>query len=200
MYHVHKHQLTRYISIYLLTKQADADIDEELEELKRHVRQMEEDALLAGITVDPNPTTTSKDNEKQNVIDSRSVYVGQVEYSASTDELSSLFSSCGTIQRVTIITDKYTGNSKGYAYIEFTDSNSVDNAILLNDTEFKGRTIKVTPKRTNIPRHELSNDQRSTSSSRGYRGSRGGGYRGTRGGYRGRGGYHRGRGGRGQPY
>lgn len=54
-----------------------------------------------------------------------------------------MFSSCGTINRVTILCDKFTGHPKGYAYVEFAEPELVQNAMLLNETEFKGRAIKV---------------------------------------------------------
>jgi polyadenylate-binding protein 2 len=83
--------------------------------------------------------------------DKRSVYVGQVDYGATPEELQEHFKSCGTINRITILVDKWTGSPKGYAYVEFAEEESVQNAVLLNDTMFRGRQIKVTAKRTNIP-------------------------------------------------
>ena len=83
--------------------------------------------------------------------DKRSVYVGQVDYGATPEELQDHFKSCGTINRITILVDKWTGSPKGYAYVEFADEESVQNAVLLNDTMFRNRQIKVTVKRTNIP-------------------------------------------------
>jgi polyadenylate-binding protein 2 len=83
--------------------------------------------------------------------DKRSVYVGQVDYGATPQELQEHFRSCGTINRITILVDKYTGYPKGFAYVEFADEAAVANAILLNDTMFRGRQIKVMAKRTNIP-------------------------------------------------
>jgi polyadenylate-binding protein 2 len=83
--------------------------------------------------------------------DKRSVYVGQVDYGATPEELQEHFRTCGAINRITILVDKYTGMPKGYAYVEFAEEDAVQNAILLNDTMFRGRQIKVTAKRTNIP-------------------------------------------------
>jgi polyadenylate-binding protein 2 len=83
--------------------------------------------------------------------DKRSVYVGQVDYGATPEELQEHFKSCGTINRITILVDKWTGSPKGYAYVEFAEEESVQNAVLLNDTMFRGRQIKVSAKRTNIP-------------------------------------------------
>merc|ERR1712034_254518 len=61
------------------------------------------------------------------------------------------FKSCGQINRITILVDKYTGNPKGFAYIEFADEQSVQNSLLLNGSLFRGRQLKVMQKRTNIP-------------------------------------------------
>ncbi|ORX51899.1 RNA-binding domain-containing protein [Hesseltinella vesiculosa] len=84
-------------------------------------------------------------------VDTRSVYVGQVDYGTTTDELQAYFRPCGAINRVTILSDKRTGRPKGYAFIEFKDPESVSQALTLNQTSFRGRHIKVTPKRTNVP-------------------------------------------------
>jgi RNA recognition motif. (a.k.a. RRM, RBD, or RNP domain) len=51
---------------------------------------------------------------------SHSIYVGQVDYSAKPEELLSHFEACGTVERVTIVCDKFTGTPKGYAYLEFS--------------------------------------------------------------------------------
>ena len=52
---------------------------------------------------------------------------------------------------MTILCDKYSGHPKGFAYIEFTEKESVDAAIALDGSMFRGRQIKVMPKRTNKP-------------------------------------------------
>jgi len=114
--------------------------------------------------------------------DLASIYVGNVDYSTKPEELQAFFSSCGAVQRVTIMTNKFTGHPKGYAYVQFRSAEAVANAVLINDSEFKGRRLKISEKRTNIPGY---------GSYRGYRGRS----RGYRGGYRGRGyrGRYRGR-------
>ncbi|XP_043839301.1 embryonic polyadenylate-binding protein 2 [Dromiciops gliroides] len=83
--------------------------------------------------------------------DHRSVYVGNVDYSGTAKELESHFNCCGEINRVTILCDKYSGHPKGYAYIEFAYKDSVKTAMDLDETTFRGRIIKVLPKRTNFP-------------------------------------------------
>jgi polyadenylate-binding protein 2 len=103
--------------------------------------------------------------------DARSVYVGNVDYAATPEELQAHFADCGTINRVTIMCNKATGTPKGFAYIEFVDQDAVKNAVILNESPFRGRPLKVTPKRTNIP----------GVSARGGRGGRGRGVYGYRG-------------------
>lgn len=75
--------------------------------------------------------------------DARSIYVGSVDYSATPEELQAHFADCGTVNRVTILCNKFTGHPKGYAYIEFADVDGVKNATILNDSMFKDRLIKV---------------------------------------------------------
>lgn len=55
--------------------------------------------------------------------DLRSVYVGSVDYGATPEELQAHFASCGTIDRITILCDKWTGKPKGYAYVMFVKVN-----------------------------------------------------------------------------
>lgn len=75
----------------------------------------------------------------------------QVDYKATGEELNEYFQECGTINRVTIMCHKATGQPKGFAYIEFKDHDSVQNALILNDSVFRGRQLKVVEKRTNVP-------------------------------------------------
>ncbi|ANB13829.1 Sgn1p [Sugiyamaella lignohabitans] len=114
-------------------------------------------------------------------VDSRSVYVGNVDFGSTPEELQQHFQSCGTINRVTILIDKFTGQPKGYAYVEFAEPSLVSQALLLNESIFRGRPLKVTPKRTNIPGMSARGRGRGGRGGRGYRG----GFRGRgRGGYR----------------
>ncbi|NXM24996.1 PABP2 protein, partial [Oxyruncus cristatus] len=83
--------------------------------------------------------------------DQRSIYVGNVDYGGTAEELESHFSSCGQINRVTILCDKFSGHPKGYAYIEFEEKSSVKAAVELDESTFRGRILKVLPKRTNMP-------------------------------------------------
>ena len=129
---------------------------------------------------------TQTDEEKRD-IDSRSVYVGNVDYQATPLELQQHFSSAGVVHRVTILMNKFTGQPKGYAYLEFADADSVNQAVATLDASmFRDRELKVSAKRTNIP--GLSTTNRGGFQRGGFRGGRGrGGPRGGRGRGRGRG-------------
>lgn len=64
-------------------------------------------------------TATNTTGEAPNK-DGHSIYVGQVDYSATPEELLAHFEACGTVERVTIVCDKFSGKPKGYAYLEFS--------------------------------------------------------------------------------
>lgn len=139
---------------------------------------------------------TPAELEAQKEIDSRSIYIGNVDYESTPDEIESFFSKVGPVNRVTILLDKYTGYPKGYAYVEFENGSDSLKAIEeLNSSTFKERVITVVAKRTNLPGFKSSRGRGGSYRGRGgqrggYRGShyRGNGYRG---GYRGgRGGYN----------
>lgn len=116
--------------------------------------------------------------EEKMEVDSRSIYVGNVDYSATAQELEAHFHGCGSINRVTILCDKFTGHPKGFAYIEFGDKDAIQTAMALDESLFKGRQIKVVCKRTNKP--GISSTDRFP---RG--GGRGAGFAGAPGGFRG---------------
>jgi len=102
------------------------------------------------------------------------IFVAKLSYDTREDTLRDLFEEYGEVSSVKIIMDKFTGNSKGFGFVEMPSDDEGQNAINdLNDTELDGRTIVVKKAR---PREERSN----------YRGG-GGGY--NRGG--GGGGYNR---------
>jgi RNA recognition motif-containing protein len=72
------------------------------------------------------------------------LYVGNLAYSVSNDDLHELFSQAGQVQSATVITDKFSGQSKGFGFVEMTSPQEVADAIRrFNDTELKGRNIKV---------------------------------------------------------
>ncbi|KNG88080.1 putative ubiquitin-protein ligase (Rsp5) [Aspergillus nomiae NRRL 13137] len=163
-----------------------ADDEEEIAAMKRRVAEMESEAAKLRemqATLDQQSENLREDKEE---IDARSIFVGNVDYGASPEEIQAHFQSCGSINRVTILLDKFTGQPKGYAYVEFAEPSLVAQALVLNESVFRGRNLKVVPKRTNLP---------GMSRGRGRGGFRGRGF--FRGGYPPRGGYRGGyRGGR----
>ncbi|KAK9797367.1 hypothetical protein WJX73_005340 [Symbiochloris irregularis] len=121
-----------------------ASMEQEAASLKEFQEKAQQNAGLA-----PQPESTQEAEEKAQ-IDGRSVYVGNVDYAVTPEELQMHFQGCGTVNRVTILTDRM-GNPKGFAYIEFLEPDAVANALLLTDSTLQGRQIKVNPKRTNVP-------------------------------------------------
>jgi len=166
--------------------------EEEISAMKRRVAEMEEEAAKLRemqATLDQQSNDLQEDKED---IDSRSIFVGNVDYSASPEEIQAHFQSCGSINRVTILLDKFTGHPKGYAYVEFTEPSLVAQALVLNESVFKGRNLKVVPKRTNLPGMTRGRGRGGLRGGRGFGGGRGsfpprGGYRGGYRGGRGRG-------------
>merc|ERR1711939_133764 len=128
--------------------------EEDVETMRRKVQELKEEAdrieQLTDKLEQRNSTIQPTIVDKQSA-DARSVFVGNVDYSTTAEELQAHFKSCGVIHRVTIQRDHFTSHPKGFAYIEFADSDSATNALVLNETLFKGRQLKVTPKRTNLP-------------------------------------------------
>jgi polyadenylate-binding protein 2 len=167
--------------------------DPEIEEIKARVKEMEEEAeklkemqgevekeLLGSKPAQANSFPTMEEKMES---DGRSVYVGNVDYQATAEELGQHFTGCGNINRVTILCDKYTGQPKGFAYVEFVESDSVKNALDLDESLFRGRQIKVTAKRTNRPGLTTTNRGRGRGRGRGMRGGMMMGYNPLMGGY-----------------
>jgi RNA recognition motif-containing protein len=72
------------------------------------------------------------------------IYVGNLPYGATEAELKTAFSAFGEVNSVNLISDKYTGQSKGFAFVEMADNASADAAIKgLNETSMGGRNLKV---------------------------------------------------------
>merc|ERR1719453_713981 len=108
--------------------------DAEIEEMQRKVQEMEEESeKLRQLTSSVEGAQDGADPEE---VDKRSVYVGDVDYGSTPEEVQEHFKSCGQVNRITILVDKYTGHPKGFAYIEFATEQSVQNSLLLNGSLF----------------------------------------------------------------
>ncbi|MBE9468284.1 MAG: RNA-binding protein [Bacteroidetes bacterium] len=83
------------------------------------------------------------------------IYVGNLPYTISEDELSKIFSEYGAVNAVKIITDKYSGRSKGFGFVEMLNDEEGQKAIdETNDTDIKGRNVKV-----NVAREKKTDDE-----------------------------------------
>lgn len=73
----------------------------------------------------------------------KSIYIGNLSYSVTTEQLEALFSQYGEVVSIKLINDRDTGKPKGYGFVEMEDLNA-DTAIReLNSTSYFDRTIKV---------------------------------------------------------
>ena len=72
------------------------------------------------------------------------IYVGNLPYGVTEDELKGAFSEFGEVSSVNVITDKFSGQSKGFGFVEMENNSEADEAIkALNESALKGRNIKV---------------------------------------------------------
>lgn len=84
------------------------------------------------------------------------LYVGNLPFTASEDQLKSLFSQFGSVESVKIVKDTFDGRSKGFGFVEMSTEDEANEAAKnLNSTDFEGRSIRVDlarPKENNGPR------------------------------------------------
>jgi RNA recognition motif-containing protein len=71
------------------------------------------------------------------------LYVGNLPYNISDDQLSAMFARYGTPDSAKVITDRDSGQSKGFGFVEFNDAEIAKAALALDGTEFGGRSLKV---------------------------------------------------------
>ncbi|MBE0655931.1 MAG: RNA-binding protein [Bacteroidales bacterium] len=89
------------------------------------------------------------------------IYVGNLNYNLSEDELRQIFEEFGEVNTAKIVIDKYSGRSKGFGFVEMADDQEANAAIsALNDSDVGGRNIKVNKAR------EKTEDNRSRRSFR----------------------------------
>ncbi|GFP85651.1 polyadenylate-binding protein 2 [Phtheirospermum japonicum] len=144
------------------------EMEEEAAALREMQAKVEKEM---GAVQDPASAAAAAANKEE--VDSRSVFVGNfddadvagsfgahqiwlviepdvVDYACTPEEVQQHFQACGTVNRVTILTDKF-GQPKGFAYVEFIEQEAVQEALQLNESELHGRQLKVMVKRTNVP-------------------------------------------------
>lgn len=103
----------------------------------------------------------------------KKLFVGNLSWNTKDDSLNTLFATIGPVSSAQVITDRYTGRSRGFGFVEMEDADA-DRAIAeLNGKDLDGRQITVNEAR---PREDRGNG------GGGYRGGNGGGHRENRGG------------------
>jgi RNA recognition motif-containing protein len=104
----------------------------------------------------------------------KNIFVGNLSYGTTEQELRTLFENYGAVERVSIITDRDTGRSRGFAFVEMNDNAEADRAIeALNGYQVSGRALNVNEARPRSERPPGGGGQ-----GRPYgRGGGGGGYR-----------------------
>jgi len=81
------------------------------------------------------------------------LYVGGLPYSATEGELTDLFSAHGTVQSAKVISDKLTGQFRGFGFVEMSSGEEAQAAVTaLHSTEFGGRTLTVNEAKPMAPR------------------------------------------------
>jgi RNA recognition motif-containing protein len=72
------------------------------------------------------------------------LYVGNLAYAVTNEDLMELFARAGTVEKAVVVTDKFSGQSRGFGFVEMADQDGATKAIeTLNETDLKGRRIKI---------------------------------------------------------
>ena len=102
----------------------------------------------------------------------KNIFVGNLDFNTSEDELRTMFEAYGQVDRVSIMTDRDTGRSRGFGFVEMANAEDGEKAIAaLNGSQLGGRTLNVNEARPKVERSGGGKD-------RGGRGGGGGGGRG----------------------
>jgi len=83
----------------------------------------------------------------------KNIFVGNLDFSVREEAIRSLFETYGTVERVSIMTDRETGRSRGFAFVEMTNEGEAERAIsALNGTDMSGRALNVNEARPKTDR------------------------------------------------
>jgi len=89
------------------------------------------------------------------------IYVGGLPFSTTEGQLEEIFSAHGTVESARVITDKFTGKSRGFGFVEMSSSNEAQKAIeSVNGTEIEGRTLTVNEAKPQEKRSGFGDDRR----------------------------------------
>ena len=88
------------------------------------------------------------------------IYVSNIAFNATTQDLRQLFESYGAVDKVNIITDRDTGQSRGFGFVEMSDNAAAKSAIQgANGKELAGRALTVNEAKPREPRRESRQDR-----------------------------------------
>jgi RNA recognition motif-containing protein len=76
-------------------------------------------------------------------MDPMKLYVGNLPYNISDDQLEAMFTKFGQPDSARVITDRDTGQSKGFGFVEFSNDEQAKQALTMNGTDLGGRSLKV---------------------------------------------------------
>ncbi|MEX0849391.1 MAG: RNA-binding protein [Candidatus Dependentiae bacterium] len=100
----------------------------------------------------------------------KNIYVGNLPFATTQDQLEELFAQYGEVQSARIIMDRETGRSRGFAFVQMASDSDADQAIsTLNDSDFNGKSLRVNEARPREDRPRTGGGNRG-----GFGGSRGG--------------------------
>jgi RNA recognition motif-containing protein len=88
------------------------------------------------------------------------IYVGNMSYQTTEEDINALFGEFGEVSKVTLISDRETGRAKGFGFVTMNDDTAAKEAIeALNEKEFAGRTLRINEAkpREERPRREFNN-------------------------------------------
>jgi RNA recognition motif-containing protein len=91
----------------------------------------------------------------------KNLYVGNLPHSTTESELRSVFEAHGAVEKVSIVTDRETGRTRGFAFVEMTNASEADKAVAaLDGTELGGRTLKINEAKPKTDRPRSGGGQR----------------------------------------
>jgi RNA recognition motif-containing protein len=88
------------------------------------------------------------------------IFVGNIAFSATEEDVQQLFEQYGEVEKVSVIMDRYTGRSRGFGFVEMPNANEAQEAIAhLNGAELHNRALTVNEARPREPRRDRDRDR-----------------------------------------
>jgi RNA recognition motif-containing protein len=82
----------------------------------------------------------------------KNIFVGNLDFAATDSSVRAMFEQYGTVDRVNLVTDRDTGRSRGFAFVEMSNTEEADRAITgLNGKDFEGRALNINEARPKTP-------------------------------------------------